>query len=512
MKIRAKSLLRLAYVFLLIASFAYALSFFVAALIRMNYPYDLEWLEGGIACGVLRLLEGKPLYAAPRSEYFSLNYPPLYYLVVWAFSKICGLHYWVGRLVSILAAICTGLLLWRLTSRYNKLNAIALIVPGLYYASFHYTGDFYDLFRIDSLAYAFALGAFYVAWSWPPLPSALFSAFFLCAAIFTKQAITPFIPFALLFILPKGKRAALTFSLSSLIIITVGVAWLSSASGDWFYELCIRKSSGIGYNLAPVSRYVLRDLIFKTPLIPLGAGCWCIWSILSRRDRGFHKAHCSLWSLPFVGGLLTFILTRSGYVGWVNDSIPMVIFGFAFVGIFWSSVHTYHGRCARVIEWLLCLSAGLQFLLFMYSPLQQIPTTADRKAGDRLMATLRKYRGDILMIYHPFYPVLIGKRPSFHADELFLYYVQGGGNPEAADLPLDLLARIEEKYYSAIVLDYDRGEKNQVTGTELVEIKKLGRLIDEHYYLAERLFDKDDPSFWPRTGWKVRPDFLYLPR
>ena len=46
-------------------------------LLRLSYPLDLEWMEGGILTHALRLGRGLPLYAEPSVDFVSFLYTPL---------------------------------------------------------------------------------------------------------------------------------------------------------------------------------------------------------------------------------------------------------------------------------------------------------------------------------------------------------------------------------------------------------------------------------------------------
>ena len=48
---------------------------------RIFYPYEIEWIEGGILQGVLRIVDGQPLYGAPGPDYVPSLYAPLYFYV-----------------------------------------------------------------------------------------------------------------------------------------------------------------------------------------------------------------------------------------------------------------------------------------------------------------------------------------------------------------------------------------------------------------------------------------------
>src|SRR5690349_9688035 len=68
---------------------------------RFTYPYDLEWMEGGMLAHALRLVEGRPIYAPPSVDFIPYLYTPGYPAVLFALSKIFPLGYALGRAVSL---------------------------------------------------------------------------------------------------------------------------------------------------------------------------------------------------------------------------------------------------------------------------------------------------------------------------------------------------------------------------------------------------------------------------
>lgn len=43
----------------------YIVAYLIIAIIRLNYPYEIEWMEGGSLIHVDRLLQGLPIYPKP---------------------------------------------------------------------------------------------------------------------------------------------------------------------------------------------------------------------------------------------------------------------------------------------------------------------------------------------------------------------------------------------------------------------------------------------------------------
>jgi len=51
---------------LVVLSAWYLGSYLTVALLRVGYPFELEWMEGTIADHVRRILDGQPLYVPPQ--------------------------------------------------------------------------------------------------------------------------------------------------------------------------------------------------------------------------------------------------------------------------------------------------------------------------------------------------------------------------------------------------------------------------------------------------------------
>src|SRR5262245_48188091 len=85
---------------LVVAASAYVAMVVAVAVLRMSYPFELEWLEGLVLEHVQRLLHGRALYVRPSLEFIPLNYTPLYFWAGAAVSKLMGEGFLPLRLVS----------------------------------------------------------------------------------------------------------------------------------------------------------------------------------------------------------------------------------------------------------------------------------------------------------------------------------------------------------------------------------------------------------------------------
>src|SRR6185369_16069281 len=68
---------------------------------RVCYPYDLEWMEGGMLHHALRIRLGEGIYAPPSVDFIPYLYTPLYPTLLALFGGPSGPSYLLGRAVSV---------------------------------------------------------------------------------------------------------------------------------------------------------------------------------------------------------------------------------------------------------------------------------------------------------------------------------------------------------------------------------------------------------------------------
>ena len=73
---------------------------------RVVYPWDIEWMEGGMLVHVYRLQNDLGLYVRPSADFVPYIYPPLY---PWLMSILGEPSYALGRSVSLVGALAAGL-------------------------------------------------------------------------------------------------------------------------------------------------------------------------------------------------------------------------------------------------------------------------------------------------------------------------------------------------------------------------------------------------------------------
>src|SRR5262245_28916875 len=125
---------------------------------RINYPMDIEWMEGGALLHAYRFMHGQPVYGPPSQGFLPYPYPPLHFVFIAAAGTIAGLDYWTGRAVSILFFTLACAAVFREVRVSTRRGWDSVVLPigavALAASSFPAVGAWYDVVRNDSLAIA----------------------------------------------------------------------------------------------------------------------------------------------------------------------------------------------------------------------------------------------------------------------------------------------------------------------------------------------------------------------
>jgi len=163
-----------------------------------------------------------------------------------------------------------------------------------------------------------------------------------------------------------------------------------------------------------------------------------------------------------------------------------IYFGIGFA----EAIRRLDGMPARRLP--VIFAAGLQFLMLVYSPRNQVPSQADRAAGEKLLERVWNIPGEVYWAEHPWYLTLLGK--PMQAQEMAVVDVlQDSQSAELGEfLEADLAGAVASGRYSAVVFD-----------------RRTFALwspdFDAHYALV----DADGGPFYPVTGARRKPTFLF---
>ena len=108
----------------------------VSTLMRLHYPYEVEWMEGAMVDHVVRVLSGRPLYVAPTAEFVPYIYPPLYYWVSAGVARFMGVGLPSLRLVAIASWVVSLVILYDFVRRETHSWWAGLVTLVLFTATF----------------------------------------------------------------------------------------------------------------------------------------------------------------------------------------------------------------------------------------------------------------------------------------------------------------------------------------------------------------------------------------
>lgn len=454
LKVKRSSRLWLCYVLpLLPAVYLFGQCLYVMAS-RIFYPYELEWIEGGILQSALRIADGLPLYAASSVDYVPSLYAPLYFYLSSVATLMVGKGLPALRVVSVLAALLTALMVsssvWQLTR--SKLAALlALLCWG---AMYRFSGSWYDLARVDSLwaccltATVTALIFFVVQgrqiFLWLAMGALLL-------AVFTKQTTLMLLPFFLLAVWCwAGFKNALKFGVFLGLLVLIVVALLQWQSNGYFYFYTMQMAGSHRFNSGLPMNFLHGDLMLSLPIYFL----FCVGFIVCRRQQ--HRDALA-WLSLFAGYLLMSMLSRWYSGGFFNVLIPLhqliVIMAISGFSVLLGKANEFSMRVLRYPALAaMSIFLALNILTGWSNPAHLIPNAADRACGDRLVERLSAVQGNVCVYRHGYLAFLAGK--SFCAHEAFAADLLNGSNSSFAEsLISDFRDRLLNGYYEVLLLD-----------------------------------------------------------
>jgi hypothetical protein len=397
-------------------------AYVVIALLRLSYPFPLEYLESNSLAEVQRILTGHALYAPPAVGYVPDGYPPLYFATSAAAASVLGLSYLPLRLVSLVSSLACFAVLARLVQRETASAAAGAAAAGLLAATYFVTHTWFDVARVDSLFIALSAAALYSARWMRRTRGAVATGLLLAAAFLTKQnGLAEGV--AVLTALAFGPRRRLAGIATLTYGAAVGISTLvlGLASHGWY----------VFYVFVLLREHTLNEAAFgqfwTVRLLPvLGIACGAL--ILGvRRTPLVLVAGCAALAVESYASLV-----HSG--GEVNDLLPAYLAVALLAGLAMGSqpggVVSYGAdrlARARIAGWRAGLAsrwvaaaaaalviAQLAVLVSGFRASQAIPTKADRAAGLRLVSGMRALGGAIAVPSDPGLDLLAGSPAVAH--------------------------------------------------------------------------------------------------
>jgi len=516
---------------------------------RIPYPYDLEWMEGGMLAHSWRLQQGLAIYVTPGPDFIPYVYPPGYASLVAILGSVFGLTYPLARMVALSGTfVAASALVYGVVKQTGSLRmgaVSAVVFLGTYPAS----GAFYDLIRPDALYLAFLAWAIVLAVE--QRKGAVMAAGLLLAAGFLmKHNAAAFgLPIAVALWYRDGWRKAAQFALFAAVPAGLMTVYLQWGSGGHFLVYLLEVPTSHPRIWSRVLPGMFRDVGTALPIL---SGTLGLWAILYHGKRleslpeylsmtvpiatgvflawyGFTLGHpapgtyhfgasFAFWGLGAgaTSAVLYLMIGQRPSWQWVYG-LALLVTGLVMAAL----MRAHNGGFLNVymhVYWLMALAFGLvlaqwrqvlrkEWVIVATALLaaSQIgwqlgrldraklsPTEADRIAGDAFVEAIRDIDGPVLSPFAAWIPVYAGKEPSLHLIALWdLNYKHG---PYYAEVE-SIKTAVAEHHWAAVI-----------DGS-----KPLGYGLQKAYIVAETP-DVPKGALAPKMGWPARPARIVVPK
>lgn len=422
------------------------------ALHRVGYPFELDWMEGGSVELAGRVLGGHSLYAAPSVTFVGWTYPPLYYWLAGALAKVIGLGFLPLRLISLVASLAAMATLAYTVLRETGNRTAGLVAAGLFAATFHISGAWFDTGRVDSLFVALTLIALAQARSARNPRGGLVLGVLTFLAFFTKQTALLALAPVLIYLTIARPRVGIPAALTLTALILASTLVLNAATGGWY-----------GY-------YVFTELLHQPVAQPLWLGFWRddilheLWPLvtlilvgaLAARQRPARDSPALFYAIAAAGLLGSAWVSRLHTGGYLNVLMPAYAAVALLAGLTYGAVAkakaTATAKRSAITTLLAAAAVLLQLALLIYPISKQIPTQADRTAGAELIARLRTLPGPVIVLRHPWYATLAGKG-TFAQEEAIGDVLRSKSTKGSRPLNASLKTALTKYHVQAVVLD-----------------------------------------------------------
>lgn len=425
---------------------------------RLVYPYELDWIEGGMLTSVMQIVDGHPLYAAPSIAYVPFLYAPAFFYLAALVAKIVGASLSALRLVSVIASLVSLSTIVFIVFFETKSWFWGLASAGLFAGLYPASRLWFDLARVDSVFLMFFLLFLLSLRRGNSLPWQIAAGIFAALTLLSKQnGLLMCIPIiATYFLFDWKHRLALPLTFA-LVYGGISLAFILSTDG-WYSYYC--------YSLAflqPNSRmsYTFLDFVngFIFPNLSIAALLsLCVLPLLFFRGT---KERSALWLMIFCSTIATSYFAKANVGGVNNVVIPAfavfsLLFGICIAEISKNLQAESSLRYRPLAEIFLCLLAFFQLAQVVYNPPLYLPPDEDYTKGTKALKFIKKFDGNVY-VPNTSIALIAGKRTFAHPSAMW-DVLHTDDDPRGKDiLKRELKTAVDSHLFDAIVVlpDFD---------------------------------------------------------
>ncbi|MCH7639080.1 MAG: glycosyltransferase family 39 protein [Bacteroidetes bacterium] len=459
---------------------------------RIGYPFELEWTEGGIEDYVRRVLAGEPIYTAPSMEFGTSIYTPLYFYLAALPARLFGLSFVPLRVVSLLATLASALLIYALVRSGGGRRSPAALAAMLFIGAFEAAGTWFDLAKIDMVFLALLLASFYAIHASRSARGYALAGLILLLAFLTKQtaliAGMPLVVWALW----RDRWRAVPLVVMALGGIVVTTLLFDRLTDGWYSFYVFELPSRHPFLPFRFVSFWTADF-FGSIGLAVVVGLTFLWI------RRYLGRPYSFWAIAWAAAVLTAYAGRIHEGGCVNAVIPAfaltaVLFGLGFDAVERCAESLSQKRIKQGVRGLLYVATLVQLIVLLYIPMWHIPSAADEAAGRRIVSFLAEAESPVYVPSHGYLAQRAGHEPGAHSAAH--WDLLRGDFPARDTLMAVMREALRSQRYS-LIIESDADLFRLPLGSTYVEV--------------DRLFD-DDTEFFPVAGGRMRPLHVYIPR
>jgi hypothetical protein len=463
-------------------------------IMRLAYPYEVEWMEGAMMDHAMRIIEGKAIYTAPTIDFVAWLYPPLYYYAVAAMIKIAGVGFFAGRFVSFLSTIVTVALLGLTVKRITKNSLFSFFAVALYFATYHATGFYFDIVRNDAFFTMLIVLTASVAMWYRGRTGVIITAVLLAICFLTRQQAIFFLPPLAFWFWWRDHTDGWLFSVVAIVLSLLLIFYINHATNGWLTYYMFRIPSAKRADFSWVRMIdVLPGYVFGA-FTTFSLSAMALIALHAGDKKAFWNSETGLLILMAIAALVAGAFSIGNEGGFANVIMPFAAFVVPLLPIALAELPQTQVKFAPLAYTLLLI----QFLALYFNPLSEkmvIASAHQRSGGDRFMRHLAAIPGEVFIPYHGFITRQAGK-PS-HAHVLSSLDVLRVHDSTARRLQADYDSAYVQHRFSAIIL-----EESEAFGRDSVQhYRSDGVMLDEPNVYLTRVADK-----------ATRPQFIFVPK
>ncbi|MBN1234059.1 MAG: glycosyltransferase family 39 protein [Candidatus Coatesbacteria bacterium] len=437
---------------LVLSSLLIITSFLFISFSRINYGFDLEWVEGSLLDHVWRLYDRLPLYIEPSADFITTNYAPLYYYACIILWKISEPDYWQGRLISIISTLIIAFFIFRIVVRERKDWITGLACAGLFISTYARTGYWFDLIRNDMLTIAFFIISIYLALDKQSIRNIILSGIFSALAILTKQnfIISAFF-MALGIIYMQNLKQALIYVSSLLLFLIPVLLFFHFTSNGWstYHMFILPAYTPLAYNpISFIKLLFFNDIgIYSIPIIAI---IILIIYLFSMKIISLSKEIVFLIIL-LAGSFIQSINNRIHFGSFINQYIIVYVLLSLLIGLFAVKLNSTNMKIRLLFSVLILFQSICFYAIWDF----YVPSAKEKQKVlefRKKLDTLSKF-GNIYMPYHGFLSRKHSKNTTIHLMTALSHFNTTDKCKTRKQAYISFIDSIQKRKYEVIIWD-----------------------------------------------------------